>query len=196
MDDSELRFQKIYEEYHDRICRYLQRMVGEGEAEDLTQDVFVKIGRGLESFRGESQLSTWIYQVATNAALDRMRSSRREFGKRISMEEISETENDKDIWTGEQKASTEQTVIRQEMNGCIRNIIDTLPDTDRLVILLSELEGFKDGEIASIIGLGLRATKIRLHRARVKLKNELNKACEFYHNEHNEFACDRKSNGD
>lgn len=196
MDDIELRFQQIYDDYHEKVFRYLQRMIGEGEAEDLTQEVFVKIGRGLESFRGESSLSTWVYKIATNTALDRMRSSRHELGKRIPVEVISDTEDDKHVWTGEQKASTEQAVIRKEMNGCIRGIIDTLPETDRLVIVLSELEGLTDAEIASIIGLGLRATKMRLHRTRAKLRNELNRACDFYRNEQNEFVCDRKNRGD
>lgn len=193
MDDIELRFHQIYEDYHAKVFRYLQRMIGEGEAEDLTQEVFVKIGRGLKSFRGESSLATWVYQIATNTALDRMRSSRHESGKRVPVEVISETEDDKHVWTGEQKASTEQTVIRKEMNGCIRGIIDTLPEVDRLVIVLSELEGLTDAEIATIIGLSLRAAKMRLHRARAKLRDELNRACDFYRDEQNEFACDRKN---
>jgi hypothetical protein len=59
-DDPELRFQQVYDEYHAKIFRYLTRIVGQSEAEDLTQEVFVKVGQSLETFRGESQLSTWI----------------------------------------------------------------------------------------------------------------------------------------
>jgi RNA polymerase sigma-70 factor (ECF subfamily) len=108
------------------------------------------------------------------------------------VEDVSETEEDKNIWTNEQKASTEQKVIRQEMNECIRQVIELLPDSYRSVIVLSELEGFKDNEIADVIGLSLEATKIRIHRARARLKNELTKTCVFYRDEQNEFACDRK----
>jgi RNA polymerase sigma-70 factor, ECF subfamily len=192
MQDSELRFQKVYDDYHGKIYRYLKHMVGDDEAEDLVQEVFVKIGQALETFRGESQLSTWIYKIATNAALDKFQSSRLGDGKKLALDYIPETEEDKDIWTGEQKASTEQKIIRQEMNGCIREIILTLPDAYRFVIVLSELEGLKDSEIADITGLTLPATKIRLHRARARLKTELTKACVFYRDEQNEFACDRK----
>jgi RNA polymerase sigma-70 factor (ECF subfamily) len=78
------------------------------------------------------------------------------------------------------------------MNGCVREIIKTLPETYRSVIVLSELEGFKDAEIADILGLGLEAAKLRLHRARTRLKKELKTACIFYRDERNEFACDRK----
>jgi RNA polymerase sigma-70 factor, ECF subfamily len=192
MDDAELRFQKIYDDYHAKIFHYLRRMVGESEAEDLTQEVFVKVGRALETFRGESQLSTWIYRIATNTALDKFRSSPPENGKKLSMEDILETQEDKNTWTDEQKSSTEQKVIRQEMNACIRGIIETLPDSYRSVLVLSEFEGLKDAEIAEITGLSLQATKIRIHRARTKLKSELAKACVFYRDEQNEFACDRK----
>lgn len=195
MVDNESNFQKMYDDFRPRILRYMTRMVGEVKAEDLTQEVFAKIGGALKSFRGESKLSTWIYQIATNAALDRLRRSSARPGdeKRLPIENIVESEEDKEIWTGEQTPSTEQRVIRQEMNGCIREIIETLPEAHRSVIVLSELEGFKDTEIADILGLSLQATKIRLHHARTRLKKELKTACIFYRDERNEFACDRKN---
>jgi RNA polymerase sigma-70 factor (ECF subfamily) len=191
-DKSELRFQEIYEEYRAKVFRYLVRMVGECEAEDLTQEVFVKVGRGLDAFRGESSLSTWIYRIANNAALDRLRSSQNDPQKRLPLEDFAEIECDEEIRTDERQHSAEKKVLRREMNGCIREIIDKLPDSYRSVIVLSELEGFKDGEIADIIGLSLQATKIRIHRARAKLRDELSKACDFFRDEENEFACERK----
>jgi RNA polymerase sigma-70 factor (ECF subfamily) len=193
-DDPELRFQQIYDEYHAKIFRYLTRMVGQGEAEDLTQEVFVKVGQSLETFRGESQLSTWIYRIATNAALDRLRqpSVRHGGGKLLPVEAIAEIKADEDIRTGELKASTELKVIHHEMNGCIREIIQALPERYRSIIVLSELEGLKDGEIADVLELTIQATKMRLHRARAKLRKDLTAACVFYRDERNEFACDRK----
>ena len=195
MADGEFNFQNIHDDFRPRILRYLTRMVGEGEAEDLTQEVFARIDRALKAFRGESSLSTWIYQIATNIATDRLRrpSARHGDEKRLPIEDIAETEEDKDIWTGEQTPSTDQRVIREEMNGCVREIIKTLPETYRSVIVLSELEGFKDAEIADILGLSLQLAKIRLHRARTRLKKELETACIFYRDERNEFACDRKT---
>ena len=70
MIESEPDFGKIYEDFRPRILRYLTRLVGEGEAEDLAQEVFVKIDRGLKTFRGESRISTWIYRIATHAAIE------------------------------------------------------------------------------------------------------------------------------
>ncbi len=196
MKNGEISFQQIYDEYQGKICRYLTRMVGENEAEDLTQEVFVKIGQALETFRGESSLSTWIYQIATNAALDRLRrsSNNRPAGEKLlPVEAITETKEDENIWTGEVTVSTEQRVIRQEMNGCIREIIQMLPETHRSVIVLGELEGLSDAEIADILGLTLPAAKIRLHRARARLRKELATACVFYRDDRQEFACDRKA---
>lgn len=192
MSGSELEFQKIYDEYHAKIHAYLKRMVGNNQAEDLTQDVFVKIGQALDNFRGESKLSTWIYRIATNTALDKLRSSLPGDSKKLNVEHISDTEADKNVWTGESKNLTDQSVIRQEMNQCIREVIETLPESYKLVLVLSDLEGLSDIEISEIIGSSLQATKIKIHRARVRLKSELEKTCVFYRDEENEFACERK----
>ena len=71
---NELEFQTINTEFHPKLHRYLTHLVGAIESEDLTQEVFVKISKALQDFRGESQLSTWIYRIATNATWDKKRS--------------------------------------------------------------------------------------------------------------------------
>lgn len=192
LDDPRLKFQKVYDDYHGKIHRYLARMVGEREAEDLTQEVFAKVSRGLKTFRGESQISTWIYQIATRSALDRIRS---QSSKPINHEPIDLIDNldqDKVVWIGENKASVDQQLVRKEMNACIRRVVDRLPENYRTVIVLGEIEEFKDNEIAEILGLSLQATKIRLHRARKKLREELAAYCILYRDDRNELACDLK----
>jgi len=74
MKSDEFEFQQIFNEYQPRILRYLTRLTGIYEAEDLTQEVFIKLESGLKNFKGESKLSNWIYRIATNSAIDRMRS--------------------------------------------------------------------------------------------------------------------------
>jgi RNA polymerase sigma factor (sigma-70 family) len=74
MSSDEFEFEQIYAVFQPKIHRFLIRMVGVYEAEDLTQEVFVNVSQALNAFRGESELSTWIYRIATNAAFDRMRS--------------------------------------------------------------------------------------------------------------------------
>lgn len=67
-------FQDIYSAFNEKIRRYLARIADETEADDLTQEVFIKVSHGLKDFQGKSSLSTWIYKIATNTALDRLRA--------------------------------------------------------------------------------------------------------------------------
>ena len=197
MDNGEMEFNKIHDAFRPKILRYLTSVVGRRDAEDLTQEVFVKVNQALGTFRGESQLSTWLYRIATNTALDKLRSpSFRQSGqKSLSEESMTESEieiADKDAWTGEKKPSLETSLIRKEMNACVRGIVEKLPENYRIVVGLSDLEGFKDEEIAEILGVSIQTAKVRLHRARARLKKKLETQCNFYRDERNEFACDLK----
>lgn len=195
MTDHEVVVQSIYRTFHPRIVRYLTRLVGEQEAEDLAQEVFIKVSQALKNFRGESQLSSWIYRIATNAALDRLRSPKfqRMAEKRSFRDSTAEDEQNEDDRAVKKESSIEQELIREEMNECIRKFIEKLPQTYRAVLTLSELEELKNTEIAEVLGITLDTVKIRLHRARSKLRKELATHCNFYRDERNEFACDLKS---
>jgi RNA polymerase sigma-70 factor (ECF subfamily) len=196
MKEAELDFQDVYDEFHAKILHYLVRMVGSDEAEDLTQEVFMKINRGLKEFRRESKLCAWVYRIATNAALDRLQSrSFRESGQRISLSSSDEEGEAglQDSSVQGESLSAEREAIRQEMNECIREFVDKLPENYRTVIILSELKDLKNQDIADVLRVSLDTVKIRLHRARARLKEEFEAGCEFYRNEDNELACDRKS---
>lgn len=197
MSNGQLAFEKVHDAFRPNILRYLTRLVGPDEAEDLAQEVFIRVNRALENFRGESQLSTWIYRIATNAALDRLRSpsfpaTGQTRGSTVVIGEDKIAREDKDVWTGEQTPSAEASLVRKEMNECIRSFIENLPADYRTVLVLSELEGMTDHEIAEIIGASLNTVKIRLHRARARLRKELETHCSFYRDERNELACDLK----
>jgi RNA polymerase sigma-70 factor (ECF subfamily) len=197
MSSTVIEFQSIHDTFRPKILRYLTRFVGEDEAEDLTQAVMVKVSKGLRKFRGDATLSTWIYRIATNTALDQLRSrAMKRINQQFSLtERQSEGEVDSAKLTiplEKQTPSIEAAVIRKEMNECIDEFIDSLQETDKTVIVLSELEGFKNSEIAEILGVSLDTVKIRLHRARDRLRKQLGTGCTFYRDERNEFACDRK----
>ena len=189
---SKRDFSNIYKEYYPKISRYLTRLVGDHEAEDVAQVVFEKVGNNLSAFKGESKISTWIFRIATNAALDRLRSSSY---KRTS----SGTQAPVPLQTVEnldvafnRPTAPDQKVIRDEMSECVREFVDRLPTDYRTVLILNELEGFTNKEIADILQISLDTAKIRLHRARAKLKKELQDGCNFYHDDRSELACDRK----
>lgn len=197
MIDSGLTFEPIYADFRPKIHRYLTRMIGEFEAEDLTQEVFVRVSQALPTFRGESELSTWIYRIATNAALDRLRSpSFRKTVQNLPAEAASpdgEIEfDDRNTWTGEKTPLVEQQVYRKEMNDCIQDFINRLPEAYRAVLVLSEYEGLRDSAIGEILGVAVGTVKIRLHRARARLMKELAENCGSEWIEGNEFLPELK----
>ena len=181
MNKPGLEYHAIYVQFHPRIQRYLARMVGDFEAEDLTQDVFIRVIQALPAFRGESKLSTWIYRIATNAALDRLRApsfKRILENQCVDESETAETENvDLDGWIGGEAASPEYKLWRKQGYECYRDKIENLPVNYRTVVALSELEDMTAGEIAEILGLSVDVVKIRLHRGRMKLLRELKAHC-------------------
>ncbi len=180
-------FSTIYNEYYPKIVRYLTRLVGELEAEDAAQEVFVKINHSIDSFRGESSLSTWIYRIATNTAMDHLRKPSSRMTKPV--EECDE----EDAGPVDTAPLHDTLLIRKDMNECIRGIVDNLPEDYRTVLILSEFEGLPNAEIAEVLGISLDTTKIRLHRAKARLRKELECHCNFYRDERNELSCDRKN---
>lgn len=189
---SEYEFKKIYDEYYQKIIQYLIKVAGPNDAEDIAQDVFDKINRNLGEFREQSKLSTWIYRIATNTAIDRLRSAAHKYTKRQSTIEEAVYADAQNVLVAHKDTAADQTLIREEMSGCVIEFIDNLPPDDRAVIVLSELEGLANKEIADILEISPDNVKIRLHRARAKLRIALKDGCAFYHNEQNVFACDRK----
>jgi RNA polymerase sigma-70 factor (ECF subfamily) len=178
-------FRSIDGGFRPKILRYLTRLVGECEAEDLTQVVMLKISSHLPDFRGESSLATWIYRIATNTAMDRLRNPHGGPAE-------PQIEEEEDLPVDAEALSVESAAIRGEMSACIREFVERLPESYKTALVLSELEGFKNAEIAAILGVSLETVKIRLHRAREKLRQHLQTGCSFYRDTRDELACDRK----
>ena len=154
--------------------------------------MFDKINSSLGGFHGKSKLSTWIYRIATNTAIDRLWSAAYKHTKGHSAIEDAAAPEAQSDWVDQKPPATDQVVIRKEMSDCINEFIDNLPPDYRTAIVLSELEGLANKEIAEILDISLDNVKIRLHRARAKLKEALNEGCVFYYNEESTLACDRK----
>ena len=187
MNTASLDFNTLYDQFRPRVLRYVTQLVGETEAEDVAQSVMLKVNEGLSSFRGDSSVSTWIYRIATNEAVDKLRQK--------ATQPRTETEyefDEDDLPPSAQSPSVETAAIREEMSACIGEFVTRLPENYKTVMILSEFEGFTNGEIAAILGLTLDTVKIRLHRARAKLRKDLEAGCTLYRDEAAEFVCDRK----
>jgi RNA polymerase sigma-70 factor (ECF subfamily) len=180
-----LDFERVHVEFRPRVGRYLARLVGAREADDLTQETFLRVSQALGSFRGECAVSTWVYRIATNLALDRLRSPSFQVAARQAPPET--------LLTLGTASDVEQKLARGEMGECIRGFIERLPVDHRSVLVLSELEELPDREIAEVLGLSLATAKIRLHRARARLRELLECACALYRDERNELACEPRS---
>ena len=158
MSSSKLDFQEIYHAFQPKILRYMARMVSEADAEDLTQEVFVKAHRALKNFKGDAKLSTWLYRIATNTALDKLRSPSFQRAAPLSLsdesaEQVEAKINTRVVSAEEKKPLTEQQLVQKEMNECIRGFIERLPEKYRTVLVLSEWEGLRNDEIAHILGI-------------------------------------------
>jgi RNA polymerase sigma-70 factor (ECF subfamily) len=188
---TECEFLSIYNEFYQKIIQYLSKFVGPNDAEDLAQDVFDKISRNLGGFKKKSKLSTWIYRIATNTAIDRLRSAAyKHSGEHTLFEEAKGPEGENELYVHKQPA-IDQSIIHKEMIDCIREYITNLPPDYRTVIVMSELEGMSNQKIADVLEISLDNVKVRLHRARAKLREALYSGCDFYHNEQDILACDR-----
>jgi RNA polymerase sigma-70 factor (ECF subfamily) len=193
----EIQFNDLFNTYQKPIYNYVLRMVRDDDlAEELTQEIFIKTYRNLSSFRGESKLSTWLYGIATNSCLDYFRTSDYKKDKNTDLLDediLNEDPGGVDI---KKILSIEEHLIKSEMARCIRDYVEGLPGDFRTVLVLHDLEGFKNREIAKITGSTLETVKIRLHRARKKLQSILASNCDFYRDENDVLCCDRKSCND
>jgi len=186
-----LNFVSVFDEYQHRIYNYLLRMTqNPGEAEDLTQETFLRVHHSLPTFRGEASLSTWLYRIATNVSIDYFRrKSTRQAEMLLSLEE---TEFDPKQVIEEITASPEQLAAQSDMSACVERFVQRLPPIYRAVLVLHDLQGLKNREIADVLNCSVSTVKIRLHRARNKLRAVLDTGCDFAYDERNVFVCEPK----
>lgn len=172
---------------YQRIFRYVVSMIRDtAEAEDLTQETFIRAYRRRDSLRDEGAQTAWLYRIATHVCLDRLR----QFARRGPMESCIDLD---DVEIAEPDTpSLQQTIERDEMSTCVQSYLNRLPDNYRSVILLYDMHDLTAAEIANLLGESLAAVKIRLHRARLKLKAALQAGCDFSYDESNVLTCESK----
>lgn len=156
------------------------------EAEDLTQETFLRAFQQRDTLRESGAVVAWLYRIATHVALDRLRQQSRraprESGGDVEEIEVADTE-----------APSLQLLLEQsEMSDCVQQYLTNLPDDSRAVILLHDMHGLTGAEIAQTLGLPLATVKMRLHRARARLQASLQAGCTFSYDERAVFACERK----
>ncbi len=190
MDTSATGMSEAFKKAHDanyrRVLQLLTRMVGPVEAEDLTQKVFAKAAQAFPNFRGDAELSTWLYRIALHVASDWLRS-RAARERRLTVR-LAEDEDGKSsvnpLGTGvEDRPSPEDELARKQFADCIRAEIAKLSERHRSVLVLAELGGLTDDEVGATLGISRANAKVRLHRARAQLRKHIEASCDFYRQE-------------
>ena len=150
--------EELYRLYRVRVFNLVARIGGEQDADELSQEVFLKVFRGLAKFRGEAALGTWIYRLAVNAALTHVTRRPRE----RSLEESG--------W--DEPAST-PPARDPRLREHIERALCALPTGYRAVLVLHDVEGLSHEEIADILGCRIGTSKSQLHKARQKMRELL-----------------------
>ncbi len=166
-------YAQLVEEQAARIYRLALRMMGnEADAEDVLQETFLSAFRSIDSFEERSSLSTWLYRIATNAALMRLR---RKEPEPVSVDEPLERD-DGDLLPRQFFdfcCLPEDDLLRDEARAEMLRAIEELPATLRSVFVLRDIEGLSTEETANALDLSISAVKSRLMRARLKLRERL-----------------------
>ncbi len=175
------------EQYRPAIARYIRHMVRDrAEAEDLTQETFIRAFRQRATLRDQTVLLSWLYQIATHVALDRLR-------QRTRLQSRQDEQRPEELCIEDKSALSALSVIQQnEMSECVQAYITRLSDAYKTVLLLHDVDGLTASEIAGLLGIPLTTVKMRLHRARRRLQAMLQEACALGQDERGVLMCDLK----
>ncbi|MBI3848246.1 MAG: sigma-70 family RNA polymerase sigma factor [Planctomycetes bacterium] len=167
-------FEILLRRHQEPILNLAYRFLGDrDEAEDLTQDVFLRLYRARASYRPDAKFTTWLYRIASNACLNALRARK---GRRaMSLEGLAaDGRNATPIQIEDTKASAPPVaLLRDEMGERIRGIVDGLPDAQRLAIVLNKYQDLSYEEVAEAMDLTVMAVKSLLFRARERIKERL-----------------------
>ena len=165
--------------YADRVFRLAYGVTrNEADAEEVTQDVFVTVFRKHASFEGRSALSSWIYRITMNAALNKRRGKRQEVETSLDADLPSYAADghrlgERAYLVADWSATPEAEMLAGESRAVLRRAIDGLPDHYRAVLVLRDVEGLSNEEVAAALGDSVASVKSRLHRARMVVREQL-----------------------
>jgi len=168
-------FEQLVRRYDRNIFRIAQHITQNREdAEDVVQDAFLKAFENLEQFQGNSKFYTWLVRIAVNESLMKLR--RRRTDRTVSLDEDIETEEDSmPREVADWSPNPEQLYNQGELNEILGKTINGLPASFRTVFVLRDVEGLSTEETAEALDLSIPAVKSRLLRARLQLRERLNK---------------------
>ncbi len=166
----------LVETYGDRVYRLTYRITGSNEdAEEATQDALWTAARKIDSFKGESQFGSWLYRIAANAAYQKLRS-RKAKSHEIAIDDVLPTLDSEglhfepmDDWT----PRVDDNAVNAELHDVLEKAIEELPPDYRTALVMHDVEGMPNPDIADTLGISLPAVKSRVHRSRLFVRKKL-----------------------
>lgn len=178
-------FTALAAELSPALLNYLKRYVGDRSvAEDLLQETLIRMDKGLSGFEQRSSHKTWSFAIASRVAMDYFRKPENS----LDIVDIDEADDVSDGIT-----QVGERLIIAEMSSCVRQVIDSLPADYRTALVLHDLEGMSAEQVGSICDCSVATAKIRIHRARARLKQKLKQKCDFQRDGDGVFRCDHKA---
>ena len=187
MKAPELDIDSLYRAHFSDVHRFVFHFVQNAAlADELAQDVFLKAHAAWGSFRGEAPERIWLLRIARNVCLDYLRSPRARHAKAVPLDEGGEITAAPGC---EPPLTVEQAARQAEMTDCVQRFVLSLPETLRTPLILHDMEGLTNAQIAQVLGVSLEAAKMRLHRARAGLRDMMEERCDLFYDERNVLSC-------
>jgi len=171
----ESAFKELVKRHHQSIYNLCYRYVGKHEdAEEVAQDVFIRLYRSADTYQPTAKLSTFLYRIAVNLSLNRVRDRKRK--RWMSLEILREEKGVE--FEGSSRDHPDVSLELKEKQIQVRKAIDSLPENQRTAVLLHRFQGLSYEEIAEVMDCSVSAVEARLHRAKLGLKKKLKKVIE------------------
>lgn len=166
-------FDALVERYHKQAYNVAYRMAGNhADAEDLTQEAFIRAFRFFGQYRRELPFDSWLYKIMSNVFIDRLRRKPKVKIRSIDQPVLTE-DGEAQFDVADTSAGPEDTVLSREMDGRIQAALNTLPEAFRLTVIYADIEGLSYEEIADATRTNIGTVRSRLHRGRRLLRNKL-----------------------
>jgi RNA polymerase sigma-70 factor (ECF subfamily) len=173
---------EVYDHHYDRVRRFILATVKDDwVADDLVQETFVRAQKNLDSLRDASKLSSWLFGIAYNLCMDHFRRL-----KSSGWSEVLDV-NEMEI---PEEALIQKELEQQQMGKCVQEQMQLLPESLRTVLILFDTMDFSHEAIAEVLGISVENAKVRLHRARKRLRSILEEKCTFEMDERNVLTCE------
>jgi RNA polymerase sigma-70 factor (ECF subfamily) len=171
---DEASFNYLVEKYHRPMIHFLYRMVhNQAVAEELAQEVFLRVYRARDSYRAEARFTTWLYRIATNLAVNHARDTRHERSAQTTYLDEPDPETGTMPDVADDEPTVEEKLMREERMGAIRAQVMELPERQRMAVLMHKYQGMDYRQIGEVLKLSESATKSLLFRAYQTLRTRL-----------------------